>query len=134
MVCHSQRRAGGRRKLRRVSTTHGGSRLQRGPEQSRKTSRASSIPCRHQKGWNKKGQLGGQERDSRLFMTISEKAQGTAKSGLRGGVVLNKRKAQKKTSNVPTRPSPPVSPRETPRGSKSQTGLFLEQMKEKTQG
>lgn len=51
--------------------------------------------CRHQKGWNKKGGLGPQERDSRLFMSVSEKAQGMAKSGLMGGGVLERGKHRK---------------------------------------
>lgn len=44
------------------------------------------MQCRHQKGWNKEGQAGGQERLKGLFMTVSEKAQGMAKSGLTRGV------------------------------------------------
>lgn len=35
-----------------------------------------------------------------LFMTVSEKTQGMAKSGLAGGV-LDRKKARKKTSNSP---------------------------------
>lgn len=53
------------------------------------------MQCRHQKEWNKKGQAGGQERLKGLFMTVSEKAQGMAKSGLAGGV-LDRKKAQNK--------------------------------------
>ena len=43
-------------------------------------------------------------------------------------------KHRKNQITLLTHPSPPICPLETPRGSKVQTGLFLEQEKEKTQG
>ena len=53
------------------------------------------MQSRHQKEWNKKGQAGGQERLKGLFMTVSEKAQGMAKSGLAGGVLDRKHRINK---------------------------------------
>lgn len=77
--------------------THGGSgpRIHRGPEQSRKTARVSSTGADTRKGGIRKAGWDDRVRDSRLFMTVSEKAQGMAKSGLMGGGVLERGKHRK---------------------------------------
>lgn len=59
--------------------------LHREPGQSiRNSPGGSSNPMQTPKRWNKKGQLGEQEKLKGLFTAVSEKAQGTTKSGLRG--------------------------------------------------
>lgn len=72
------------------------------PQRARteQNSRGLIHPCKHQNGWNKKGGTEGRERLKRLFMTVSEKAHGMAKSGLMGGGgVLERGKHRKKTNN-----------------------------------
>lgn len=51
-------------------------------------------------------------------MAVSEKAGATAKSGLAGGGVLERKKAQKAQITLPSRPCWPPCPRETPSGGK----------------
>lgn len=73
---------------------------------SRMTARVTSLGANTRKGGIR--EAGGQERLQRLFMTVSEKAQGKAKSGLMGGV-LQRGKQRKKQVTLLTCPSSPVS-------------------------
>lgn len=128
---HSQR-GGGRRKLRGEDSWRLRSTAPKGQNRAEKHPGSHSPQADIGKGGIRKpaGSIGEAQR---LFMPVSEKAHGMAKTSLtgRGGV---RKTAQKKNKSILlTLPSPLVCPWETPRGSKAQTGLFSEQ-KQKHKG